>query len=407
MKIQVITQSFYPDHSGIFIYSSDFAFYAAEKGHEVEVLTGFPFYPQWKKKKEHRRKIFATECIRHVKVLRAYIYVPAKTTTFQRVLHEFSLLLSASLNFFRAKRPDVIVVFTTPILLGNIASIFKKLYRCKLVINVQDFQLEAASSLGMTKQNAMFSILSALEKCSYKSADLVTTISHSMYNILKDNKNLDESKIYLWPNWIQKADYSLNDNERCLFRAKYNIHASDKIIAYAGNIGLKQGLEVLIDLADTFKENPELKFFIIGGGTALNALKQYAADRILKNLYFLPLLTPAEYKHFLNDLDIFFLPQKKTKFDVYFPSKLLGLMVTGKMILLSADKDSELYKTVQGYKVGFATEFGDLTALKMSVKEILTNVERRNEVSSNATNYVAQFERQIVLDGVLKKMEEL
>lgn len=207
MKIQVLSQSFYPDHSGISLYASEFAFYASEKGHEVEVITGFGFYPRWEKSKEDKRKILSTEVKGKVKILRGYIYVPKNPTTFKRVIHEISLLTSASLNFFRAKKPDVIVVFTTPILLGFLTSIFKRLYKCKLIINVQDFQLEAASSLQMTKRKFLFSILSAIEKTSYKNADLVTSISHSMYDILKYNKKLEEKKIDLWPNWIQKKVY--------------------------------------------------------------------------------------------------------------------------------------------------------------------------------------------------------
>ena len=407
MRIQVLSQSFYPDHSGISLYASEFAFYASEKGNDVEVITGFPFYPYWKKRKEHRRKFFATEFVKNVKILRGYLYVPANPTTPKRVIHEISLLLFICLNFFRAKKPDVIVVFTTPILLGFVGVVFKKIYGAKLIINVQDFQLEAASSLGMTKSKTLFKMLSSIEKYSYKHADMVTSISNSMYNILKDNKRLEVNKINLWPNWIKREDYVLDESLKGQFRHKFKIRNEDVIIAYAGNIGLKQGLEILVDLAHYYRQNSALKFFIIGDGAALPTLKEYAFEKSITNLIFLPLLTPAAYKTFLNDLDIFFLPQKKTEFDVYFPSKLLGLIAANKMVLLSADKQSELFKTFETNKIGYTTEYGDIETMQNYIDEILHNFEKTNRLKKNAELYVTQFERDTVLNNVLNKMYQI
>jgi colanic acid biosynthesis glycosyl transferase WcaI len=407
LKIQVLSQSFYPDHSGISLYSSEFAFYAAEKGHEVEVITGFGFYPYWQKRKEDRAKLLATEVKGKVKILRGYIYVPKNPTTFKRIVHEISLLTSASINFFRAKKPDVIVVFITPILLGFLTAVFKQLYNCKLVINVQDFQLEAASSLHMTKRNYLYSILSAIERISYKSADLVTSISNSMYDILRRNKNLNEAKIDLWPNWIEKQKFIGNTTEKGLFRKKHNVLPSDKIIAYAGNVGLKQGVETLVDLAILFANNPGIKFFIVGEGSARDYVVRYAEEKKVQNVVFLSLLDATEYVHFLNDIDIFLLPQKKTEFDVYFPSKLLGLMAAKKIILLHADKDCELYKTIKSNNIGFVTEYGDIKALENAVHETLFKREKRDEIQQNAEKYVANFDRDLVLNRVLDKISRI
>ena len=407
MKIQILSQSFFPDHSGISLYSSEFAFYASEKGHDVEVITGYGFYPYWKKRKEDRRRLFSTEYKDRVKILRGYIYVPEQPTTFKRVIHEISLLASVSFNFFRAQRPDVIVVFTTPILLGFISVIFKKIYQCKLVINVQDFQLEAASSLGMVKERFLYKVLSQLEKFSYNNANLVTSISYSMYDILRYNKNLKDKRIGLWPNWIQKKDYMLNGVEKGTFRKTYNIAPNDIIIGYAGNVGLKQGLEILIDLAVEYKENNGLRFFIIGNGAAMEPVRKYAEDKKANSVFFLPFLNSQEYKSFLNDLDIFFLPQKKTDFDVYFPSKLLGLIAAKKTILISADKESELFKTIKANGIGFVTEYGDIKALMHHVDSFLSNAGKGLEMCNDADRYISQFERDVVLDRILEKINQL
>lgn len=204
-----------------------------------------------------------------------------------------------------------------------------------------------------------------------------------------------------------KKRYTKDTIEKGVFRKLHNIHVDDKIIAYAGNVGLKQGLETLIELAAVYKQHPCLKFFIIGEGAALEYVIKYAGEKGVKNVSFLSLLNATEYLHFLNDLDIFFLPQKKTEFDVYFPSKLLGLMAAKKIILLSADKDCELYKTIKKNNIGFVTEYGDIADLKACVQEILSNEEKRDEIARNAEIFVSQFERDFVLDRALEKISKI
>lgn len=407
MKILINSLYFYPDHSGIAIYATDFAFYAAEQGHDVEVITGYGFYPQWKKKKEDRRKLFSTEVVKGVKILRGYLYVPAKPSTLKRVLQEFSLLLSSFFNYLRAKRPDAIVVFTTPITLGYFAAFLKRISGAKLLINVQDFQLEAAKSLDMASQGVFFKILQGLEDKSNKRADVVSSISNSMCQLLTENKKLPDNKVYLWPNWINLKDYRIDESRKGNFRKQHNVDSSKTLVAYAGNIGLKQGLEVFIDLANAFKANPKVQFFMIGGGAGSDNLKEYAAKFDLKNVIFLPLLNHEQYLDFLADLDVFFLSQKKTNFDIYFPSKLLGLMATKKLLLLSADKDSELYKTINANRIGLVSDFGDIEKLTELLNEVLVDKDFAKEINNAAEKYVKQFDRDYVLNNVLEKIKSL
>jgi colanic acid biosynthesis glycosyl transferase WcaI len=406
LKIQVLSQSFFPDHTGIANYASDFAFYAAKKGNTVEVITGYPFYPQWRKRNEDKHKLYSTEYANGVKILRGYLYVPKKPTLVGRLIQEVSLLISASFNYFRAGKPDVIVVFTTPISLGYLTSIFKKLYKCKLVINVQDFQLEAAASLGMASKNTAYKILSKIEAVSYKNADLVSSISPSMYKILTQKKNLPENKVFLWPNWFGKKD-NIETPTINKFRKEHQIDENAVLVGYAGNIGVKQGLELLVDLAKMFDQDFRIYFVIIGEGAALPDLKNYASELSVSNLKFIDLLDQDQYQDFLNDLDIFFLPQKKTEFDVYFPSKLLSLLDVNKLVLLSADKESELYKTFKSENLGMVTEYGDIHHIQKLLNQLLTDKSGMRVFKMDAKQYVQQFYREKVLNEALKKIYNL
>jgi len=405
LRILITSLIFHPDHSGIALYASDFAFYAAQQGHEVEVITGYPFYPKWQKRKEDRYKLFSTEIVNNVKIRRGFLYVPQKPTTVKRVIQEFTFIASAFINMFRVKKPDIVVSFTTPITLGYISSMYSKLRGCKCVINVEDFQLEAADSLNMAKDNILFSILGWLEKKSYANANLVTSISASMCDLLLHKKHLPPSKVYFWPNWVDVTEYQPDKSKAGLFRKAYNIPPHKKIIAYSGNIGLKQGLEIMIDVAKDYKDRDDVFFVIMGEGANRAFLEEYAKANDVTNVAFYSLF--PNYLDFLNDLDIFFLPQKKTSFDVYFPSKLLGLMAAQKMLILAADKDSELYKTIRQQDLGLVANYGDIDELKRLLDIAIADNSIAERIKKNAVQYAQQFDRTPVLDNALEKMKQL
>src|SRR5450755_2104754 len=124
MKILVTSINFWPDHSGIALYSTDLPVYMAEKGYDVTMVTGFSYYPKWCKLPEDHRKLFAREIYKGVRVMRGYLYVPEKVSTQHRIFHELSFALFATFNFMRAGRQDCIIVISPPLLLGLVGILF-------------------------------------------------------------------------------------------------------------------------------------------------------------------------------------------------------------------------------------------------------------------------------------------
>ena len=405
MKLLVSSMTFAPDHSGISLYATDFAAYAAEQGHQVTVVTAFSWYPKWVKRPEDKRKLFRTDFYKGIKVLRGYLYVPKKVTTVTRMLQEISFIVFAFFNFLRAGKHDAIVLFTTPINLGLVGVLFSKLWGAKLVINVQDLQLDAAKSLGMVGKLPIIEVMNGVEKYSYEKADLVTSISTAMIDLIK-KKGISEEKIYLWPNWINVAEAN-RQGTKGEFRKKFPQYADKLIIGYAGNIGIKQGLSVLIDLSKEFEGRNDLVFLIIGQGGDILNLKAYAQQKQTKNLDFIDFLSQEDYFNFLSDADIVFLSQKKDSGDVYFPSKLLGIMAKEKLIFVSADKDSEIYKVVTDNKVGASSDFGDIVHMRSLLNNYLHDKEQFEPYKMNAYKFVQQFDRAVVMKDFFRQIAGL
>ena len=402
MKILVTSINFHPDHSGIALYSTDLPTYFAEQGHDVTMVTGFPYYPKWKKNDSDKFKLFRTEVFKKVKVLRGYLYVPHKVSTLARIIHEISFLVSAFVNFIRAGRHDCIVILSPPLLLGLIGTLFKKIWKAKLIFHIQDLQPDAALSLGMVKENIMIKALKKAEMFIYRKSDLVATITDCMYERLIA-KGIPKQKLEIYYNWIDVKAAS-HIQQKGKFIGLYPTLLGKFIVAYAGNVGVKQGLDVLIDLAEATANYKQLQYLIIGEGADRDRLVDMASKKGLINLTFINFLNQEHYFEMLDDIDVSFISQRSKAGNLFFPSKILGIMAKSKPLLISADLDSELASVVNKAKCGYAAEYGDINKLQEYVCLMYTDRNALLNMGINSYSWVQRYDRNIVLSSFLSKI---
>lgn len=403
VKILVASINFAPDHSGIGVYSTDFPKFLVERGEEVTMVTGFSYYPAWRKRPEDRGRLFATETWKGIRVLRGYLFVPRRVTTAARLWHEATFCFFAALNFLRAGRHDAVVVFSPPFLLGLVGKIFSVLWRCPLVVNVQDLPLDAATSLGMVGRGWFSRTVSALERMLYRGADQVATISRGMVDALRA-KGVAADKLALVPNWIAvKGECSASGE----FRRAHPEAEGKFLVAYAGNLGVKQGVDCLLCLAKAVERDRRFHFFLIGDGADKPRLLAMADELCLENTSFLPLLGPANYRAMLTDVDVVFLAQKRGAGDNFFPSKLLGVMAQGKPMLVAADPASELARAVEDWKCGRVESPEDIPKLSQRLEELAVDTELRALLGQNGRREVEAFEREKVLNDWRDQIRQL
>lgn len=392
-RILVASINFAPDHAGIGVYSTDFPVYLAEQGDDVMMVTGFPYYPQWRKRPADQGKLFRRESHRGVKVLRGYLYVPRRVSAIRRLWHELTFCLFAGVNFLRAGRPDVIVVFTPPFFLGMVGVVMKWIWRCPLVINIQDLPLDAAVNLGMVRQGVFAKCLVAFEGWIYRRADQVVTISPQMVEQVRA-KGVSGDRLKLVPNWINvvAAKQGISPGT---FRATQPNAGDKTLVAYAGNLGIKQGVDQLLRLAKRMEARDGLYFFVIGDGADKPRLLKLAADLDCRKVTFLPFLEPNDYRTMLADVDIVFVGQRDGAGNNFFPSKLLGLMAQSKPLLVAADLDSELAGVVRSAGCGLVSAYGDVESLAANLEVLLA--PDRGDFGAKGRKKVMEFDRAHVL----------
>jgi colanic acid biosynthesis glycosyl transferase WcaI len=403
MKVLVSSVNFWPDHSGIALYSTDLPVYLAKKNFEVTMVTGFSYYPTWRKLPKDHGKLFARETYEGVRVLRGYLYVPKKVSTLHRIFHELSFVFFAALNFIRAGRPDCIIVISPPLLLGLVGVLFKWLWRTRLVFHIQDLQPDAAISLGMVKKGLLIRLLLRIEKFIYTHSDHVATITEGMRKRLLQ-KGVPAEKLGLYYNWINVAEAS-TARETGRFRSRHPGFKDKWLVAYAGNIGIKQGVDVLVTLAENMHAFKHVHFVIAGDGADKERLQKLAAEKNLTNLTFLPFLSQPDYFDLLQDIQLCFIAQRRGTGDVFFPSKLLGIMAMSKPVLISADTESELASFVRKQNSGLTVDAGEVDQLAIAVRRLSEDPKLLKELGVNAREAVNQFDREVVLGKLLNRMQ--
>jgi len=395
MKLLILGINYYPELTGIGVYNTEMCEYLTNAGHKVIISTGFPYYPQWKIEKQYRKKFFVTENYRGVKIRRSYIYVPPTVTTKTRILHELSFIISSFLNLLFSKRPDMIIVISPPLLLGISAYLIKIFKKVQFIFHIQDLQPDAALALGMIKKNKFIDMLYKIEKFIYKKATLVSVISSGMREKVI-SKGVPKEKIILFPNWVD-TDFIKPIGRQNKFREIYKLN-NKFIILHAGNIGVKQGLEIILDVANSMEDIKNLLFLIVGDGVRKQFLVKKAKESAITNIRFL-LPQPKELlAEMLSAADVLIITQKGSIVDMVLPSKLLTYMASSTPIIASVNFNSEAARVINQAKSGLIVKPENTETFAKSILRLRDSKKLREELGNNGRSYVSiHFEKSLIL----------
>ncbi|RVU83405.1 colanic acid biosynthesis glycosyltransferase WcaI [Leucothrix sargassi] len=349
MKILIYGLNYSPELTGIGKYTGEMATWLAAKGHDVRVITAPPYYPQWKIGEGHRNS-YQKHVTDGVTVYRCPLYVPkGKISTVKRLVHLTSFSVT---SFFTLGRnlmwsPDVVVnvvpaLFTTP---G--AMLYSKIVRAKLITHIQDFESDAMFGLGMAKKGVIAKGWGMAERFMFKYSSSVSSISRAMINNAV-SKGARPRRTYLLPNWSELAMFkNVEDVEQ--LRASLGLPLDKSIILYSGNLGRKQGLERVVDVAWQKREQSDLHFVICGDGAAKQDLEAMAEMLKLTNLSFLPLQAYEDLPKLLTLADVHLVVQNAGVADAVLPSKLTNILAVGGNAVITATEDTEMGLLVSKY----------------------------------------------------------
>jgi glycosyltransferase involved in cell wall biosynthesis len=330
MRILFLTQWFQPEP---FFKGLPFVKALQNRGHDVEVLTGFPNYPEGKLYPGYSICPCKPEVMDGIPVHRTALFPSHDASGLRRIINYLSFgLTSAVFGPFLIKKPDVIYVYNL-VSLGLTSSILGMLYQCPVVYDIQDLWPDSVTHSGMMKQTMLLNILNILCRFVYRSASHITTLSPGMKAELV-KRGVPEANISVVYNWCDESNSCNADND--------NISSSDILVMFAGTMGIMQGLDTVLDSAQMLMDvEPKIKFVFVGGGVEQKRLKKSVVERKLNNVSFIKRQPPEKMGAILKAADVLLVHLKDTAlFRITIPSKIQAYMFAGKPVLVGVQGDA-------------------------------------------------------------------
>ncbi len=377
----------------------------ADAGHEVTVLTSFPHYNCDSVWPEYRGRLFQRDRVGKAPVIRSYIYVPRERSTIGRIFNYLSFNLSSTLAGFFAGRQDVIFVMSPPLTIGLTAFALSLIKRIPYCYNLQDIWPEVAVRLGMLRGRRTIRFFERLEKFIYRHSRKIFAISEEFKANLR-GKGVPEDKIEVIPNFAD-TDFIRPLAKANAFSQAHEL--TDKyVVLYAGNIGLSQGLEVILDAAELLRDQSDIVFLIVGQGARREGLMAEAGRRGLSNVQFLPLQPEADVPLIYASCDVALIPLRRGVTENSVPCKIYSIMAAGRPYIACVDRGSNVWKLTDTAGCGVCVEPEDGKALAEAVSQLQSEPAMARAMGRNGREYVMRhFAREAITDRYRVALEAL
>jgi len=398
MKILMYCLNYAPELTGIGKYTTEQAEWLAARGHEVRVIAAPPYYPAWKIGDGYRAWQYRREQIRGVDVWRAPVWIPARQSGLRRLLHLASFALSSLpvLALQLRWRADVVFMVEPPLMCAPAGTLLSRCRGSKAWLHIQDYEVDAAFALGLLRQPWLRWLATRFERFLLKRQDRVSSISPAMV-ALAIEKGVSPSRAILLPNWTILHDTPAD--AAAAMREELGIPAHAVLALYSGNMGAKQGLEHLSAAAALLRDRQDIHFVFCGDGGGRAALQTASAG--LPRVQFLPLQDVDRFQALLAAADIHLLPQRADVTDLVMPSKLTGMLASGRPVVATAALDSALADVVS--QCGVVVAPGDNAAFARAIAALADDAGKRAGLGAAGRRWAQQH---LERDAVLTRFEQ-
>lgn len=326
MRILYITQFFNPEPS---FKGLKFAKDMQSYGHEFEVLTGFPNYPEGKIYTGYKLKPYQHEVLEGIAVHRVWLYPDHSASVLKRIANYVSFFITALIaGLFIVRKFDAIHVAATPLNIGLVGVILGKIFNKPVLSDIQDIWPDSLAATGMLKNPKALKFISYFCNWSYRNSKKITVISKGFRDLLIQ-RGVPENKIEIIYNW--------SGLEGVLPTGNHQLKYVENIfnVTFAGNMGKAQDLTNVILAAELLsKEHPEIIFNFIGDGIEKQNLVDLVTKKNLNNVVFYDRVKSSEVIGYLEESDCLLISLKKDPlFEITVPSKTQAYLSLGRPIV--------------------------------------------------------------------------
>jgi len=350
LRILFLSDNFYPEMNAPANRTYEHCREWVKLGADVTVITCVPNFPAGKVFAGYKNKLFQSEYIDGIKVIRVWSYITANEGTLKRIVDYVSFAIMGFLSSLFVKTD--IIIATSPqfftAIAGRMASFFK---RKSWIMEVRDIWPESIVAVGAMKKSKAISLLEKAEKHLYKSASKIVVVTNSFkQNII--SKGIGSEKIYVIKNGVFIEKFKPISKDSNLLS---NLNLENKfIVAYFGTHGMAHKLDFILKCAKVIND-PDIHFLFIGDGAERENLLRLKKELSLDNVTMLYSVPKDEIQNYISIIDVALVNLKKSDtFKSVIPSKIFENAAMQKPILLGVEGESK--DLVESYHAGVCFE---------------------------------------------------
>jgi len=400
MRILIIKQLWNPEPTA---KSMDFAKELVNRGHSVQVLTGFPNYPTGKIYDGYKQSLFLREDLEGIEVIRVPVYPSHSSSAIKRILNYFSFAITASiLGPFLCRKANISFAYQGAMTVSIPAIVMKLTRRIPYIYDVNDLWPETLVTSGMIRRSWIINALHLWDWLNVKLAAHVTVATNGFLNRYLD-KGLSKDKFTIVSNWSRDefASEQLDDDTRLRI---FPVNTFN--ILYAGNLGVVQSLKTVIDgvLEARQMSSKEIQLVLIGDGAEKKELKLYVRSNNFSFVQFIDRVSSGVITKYLNSADCLVVHLKKDPiFERTIPSKILSYMRTGKPVLLGLS--GEASELIHNANAGLSFEPEESSDLAEKILKLIKEIETKVDPCYNGGP--SYYNTYLSMEASVDKLEQL
>lgn len=402
MRLTILTQYYPPETGAPQNRLHSLAKHIKAAGHEVNVVTAMPNYPQMQVFANYSGKIFHREISNGICIYRSWIYVSTSKGILARLLSYFSFVVTSLFTGMRSWETDYLLCESPPLFLGMSAVILTKLKGAKLIFNVSDLWPESAEKLNIVNNATLLRLAYKLEEWLYRCSFLVTGQTQGI--VADISRRFPTVRTFWLPNGVDEEVYAATKTGGT-WRSRLGLNEK-KLFMYAGILGHAQGLDIIIKAASRLRDRADIAFVIIGDGPLKRELQELN-EHLSAGVIFIPNTPKAEVMGMVAEAYACIIPLKKLDlFKGAIPSKIFDPLALGVPILLGVEGEARELFINQG-RAGIFFEPENEEQLVQSIRKISDSKQMRDELGANGRCFVNQrFNREIIAACFLQQLEE-
>jgi colanic acid biosynthesis glycosyl transferase WcaI len=402
MRILILHQFFYPDHSAVSQLMTDLAESLVERGVAVTAVAGRGRY-------NGGERLSRREEYKGIRIERAWATSYGKRTVAGRLCDYLTFYVGATWKLLRVERHDILLALTQPPLIGLIGLLIGRLRGMRVVALVQDIYPDVAIAVGTIKRESLGArFFDWLNRRSLRGMDRVIVLGECMRDRIEAKVGDERSdRIDIIHNWADgQMIKPLARGEQNPFTEQQGLQ--DRfVLIFSGNFGLVNEFQTVLESALILRERTNIVFLFIGDGVKGDEIRKFIEQHHLENIRMLPYQPRAGLRYSLTAGDAHLTTLADGLAGLSVPSKTYAILAAGRPVLFVGDSNSAIAKLVAENNCGAVIRTGESHQLAQVIVDWAVSPEKLAELGARARAlFEARFERQHAITAYLASFEK-